>query len=144
MGKKSQTFAISYVTSDDNYYSKLLTSFKKLTFSYSFTRLGDGNELIELLTKAKISKKNITPSLVIIDLKLPNMDGNDILDLIQSKRLGTTVPFVILTSPINDQSTQTFDYGLSSSEKPDWYKHMVDLLHLLNKEWFTMVVLPEE
>ncbi|MEO8765729.1 MAG: response regulator [Ginsengibacter sp.] len=67
--------------------------------------VADGEEAMDfLLGKGKFNGRNtsLKPRLILLDLKMPKMDGMEVLEIVKSNIDTKTIPVVILTSSRED------------------------------------------
>lgn len=79
-------------------------------FNYCFTELGLQDNIkffsdaLQFVKYAEmISSLNVKPSLIILDYKMPGMNGNAVVDYLKNKKEFTHTPLVILTNTISDE-----------------------------------------
>jgi len=80
------------------------------------------------------------PALILLDLKLPKVDGLDVLRRIRSEALTQCIPVVILTtsSEMNDK-IKSYQLGANSYiRKPMDFDHFMEVAHLLGAYWLTL------
>jgi CheY-like chemotaxis protein len=115
---------------DDHYL--LQTAFRvdcptcQLQFAY------DGLILLELL-----SQSVLTPSLIILDLNMPRLDGFETLQILRHNPLYTKTPIVILTTSDN-QSDRRQAYELQANEfvtKPLSLHGLTQLVQQFRRTW---------
>ena len=58
----------------------------------------DGEAALNYLTRSTDGKENPRPNLILLDLRLPKVDGLDVLKEIKNNQLLKTIPVVVLTS----------------------------------------------
>lgn len=58
----------------------------------------DGQEAWEMLTKAGEHKDAIRPDIIILDIKMPRMDGHELLEKIRANEELKTIPVVMMTT----------------------------------------------
>ncbi len=88
---------------EDNLHDVELTlrALKKNNFANTIHVVSDGEEALDyFFATGKYSDRdiNLTPKLVILDLKLPKVDGLEILRRVKSDDRTKSIPIVILTS----------------------------------------------
>jgi CheY-like chemotaxis protein len=77
------------------------------------------------------------PDLVFLDLKMPGMDGFDVLKQIRAKLRWQNVPLIVFTNSVSD-SDRTAAYALGASAfhtKPACYKELIALLQSMVALW---------
>jgi len=103
----------------------------------------DGQEALEyLFDEDPLTglRLNDLPALVLLDLKLPKMDGLKVLSCIRSAKHTSRLPVVILTtSSEEDDIAQSYDLGANSYiRKPVDYKQFVQSVEHLGLYWLVM------
>ena len=84
------------------------------------------------------------PDLILLDLKLPALDGCQILSLVKSMPVIRRVPVIIFTSSTEEQDrAQCYDNGCNSYlEKPHSYEGYVELMRELESYWLLRNIAP--
>jgi CheY-like chemotaxis protein len=84
------------------------------------------------------------PKLILMDLKMPKLDGVDVLRLIKGSLATRTVPVVMLTSSNEDSDiTRCYDLGVNSYiVKPVEFDRFVDEVSKLGLYWAAMNKVP--
>ncbi|VUD58883.1 Response regulator rcp1 [Thalassocella blandensis] len=108
----------------------------------------NGVELLEYLRgEGKFSDrvKYPFPSIVLLDLNMPKMDGREALAEIKKDKNLRSVPVVILTtSKAEEDMVKGYDLGAASYiTKPVTFEDLVRLMTTVGKYWVEFVELPE-
>jgi CheY-like chemotaxis protein len=103
----------------------------------------DGLEALEYLFGVDpLTDSNIKelPALVLLDLKLPKVDGLQVLRQIRANKLTSRLPVVILTtSSEEDDVAQSYDLGANSYiRKPVDFKQFVESVAHLGLYWLVI------
>jgi len=103
----------------------------------------DGQEALDYLFDSDpltSANKNELPALVLLDLKLPKVDGLQVLHRIRTDERTSHLPVVILTTSSEEQDiTQSYDLGANSYiRKPVDFKQFVDATQYLGLYWLVM------
>ena len=87
-----------------------------------------------------------TPKMVLLDLKLPKVDGLEVLRRIKADPVTRRVPVVVMTSSREERDiVESYDLGVNSYiVKPVTFEALVDILQTLEKYWFEIVELPQQ
>ena len=100
----------------------------------------DGVEALDYLfaTNAHAGRDiSITPALILLDLKLPRVDGLQVLKLVRADERTRRIPVVVLTSSREDQDLiSSYDLGANSYiRKPVEFDKFVEAAGLLGLYW---------
>ncbi|MGH9524429.1 MAG: response regulator [Terriglobales bacterium] len=111
-------------------------------------RVKDGVELLEYLNRRgefENPELSPAPSLILLDLNMPRMDGREALREIKSNAGLRRLPVVVLTtSRAQEDIVRAYDLGVNSFiSKPVSFHGLVDAVKVLGRYWFEVVDLPE-
>ncbi len=100
----------------------------------------DGVEALDYLfaTNAHAGRDiSITPALILLDLKLPRVDGLQVLKRVRADERTRRIPVVVLTSSREDQDLiSSYDLGANSYiRKPVEFDKFVEAAGLLGLYW---------
>ena len=108
----------------------------------------DGEDAIDYLAgKGKYASRTEypLPDLILLDLKMPKVDGFQVLEWIRQQSGIRGIPVVVLTS--SDQLRDVNRaYGLGANSflvKPTDFQNSVELARLLREYWMNLVKFPE-
>jgi two-component system response regulator len=107
--------------------------------------VNDGVEAMDyLLGVAKAGDPKLLPAVILLDLKLPRMDGLEVLKRIRANEQLKRLPVVILTSSREDQDIlKSYDLGASSYIcKPVDFEQFIEAVHYLGLYWLLLNELP--
>ena len=112
-------------------------------------RVKDGIELMEYLNRKgdyADPESSPSPSLILLDLNMPRMDGREALRAIKGNAALRKYPVVVLTtSRAQEDIVRAYDLGVNSFiSKPVSFHGLVDAVKVLGRYWFEVVDLPEE
>ncbi|ETR72166.1 MAG: Signal transduction response regulator [Candidatus Magnetoglobus multicellularis str. Araruama] len=81
-----------------------------------------------------------TPDLILLDLKMPDMDGHEVLRCIKSENFFKRIPIIILTSSKeNADLIQCYDnFANSYLVKPVSYEGFVEMVQSINDYWLKL------
>jgi two-component system response regulator len=103
----------------------------------------DGSEALEFIfcTGAYASRnKSDGPKLILLDLKLPKVDGLEVLKQIKSDPCTSAIPVVVLTSSHQDRDmVDSYKYGVNSYIcKPVDFEQFTEAARMLGMYWLLL------
>ena len=139
------TNAIEVLLVEDNEDDAELTM--QTLGNFHSLHLQDGLEALDFIFARKQYQErnmNILPKLILLDLKLPKLDGIDVLREIKQHSVTKIVPVVILTSSFHYSDMQAcYQAGANSYlVKPDNFKKFTETVKLLCQYWLSANQLP--
>jgi CheY-like chemotaxis protein len=107
----------------------------------------DGVDLMDYLRRKNKYADPTTsprPSIILLDLNMPKMDGREALREIKSDPDLRTIPVVILTTSKAEQDVlRTYDMGVNCFiTKPVSFTSFVEVTRTIGHYWFDIVKLP--
>ena len=144
---KSQILPTILVADDDPDDRMMMKeALEENNFSHSLHFVEDGEELLDYLHKRGkfVSEKITMPSLIILDLNMPKIDGREALSQIKSNAHLKRIPVIVLsTSRAEEDIVRTYDLGVNSFiSKPVHYNDLVHVAREIGNYWFSTVLLP--
>lgn len=116
----------------------LIRAFHKGNIRNPVDVVRDGAEAIEYLLGADAGRETRPlPTLVLLDLRLPKIDGLDVLKRIRRDRRTAGLPVVVLTSSQDDEErARTYDTGANGYlRKPVDLDALIEAVRFLKVEW---------
>lgn len=108
----------------------------------------DGVEVMEyLLCKGKYKhRKEGNPALILLDIKMPRMDGIEVLGKIRNEEKLRRIPIVILTSSREENDlVRSYDLGVNAYVvKPVDFKQFTDAVKQIGAFWAVVNELPPD
>ncbi len=106
--------------------------------------VNDGEEALEFLYKQGKYSNAPTPSLMLLDLKMPRVDGFEVLKTVKQDAKLKMLPIIVLTTSNRDKDVQlAYDLGCNSYiVKPVSYEKFTKAVNTIQKYWMTMCELP--
>jgi CheY-like chemotaxis protein len=136
---------------DDDADDRLLTrdAFAESGLVCDFRAVGDGRELMDYLLhrdRYAVSGSSPQPSLILLDLNMPRMDGREALLLIRANPALRHIPVVVLsTSSAEEDIVGSYASGGNSFiTKPVSFAGLVKAMRGCGHYWFDVVQLPSE
>lgn len=105
----------------------------------------DGVEAMQYLHKEGVHAKAVRPSVILLDLNMPRMDGREVLAEIKKDPDLRTIPIVILTTS-DDEEDVIESYRLHANcyvRKPVDLAGLIKVVQAIDSFWFTVVELPK-
>ena len=140
---------IVILMADDDKDDQLLTqeALQESRVNNTLILVNDGVELLEYLRGEGQFKdqEHIWPSLILLDLNMPRMDGREALAKIKADPRLRRIPVVILTtSKPEEDMLKGYDLGAASYlTKPVTFEGLVELMKALGTYWVEFVELPQ-
>ncbi|NDF12114.1 MAG: response regulator [Proteobacteria bacterium] len=132
---------------EDNRGDAILTkrAFQKAMLPSQITVVSTGEDAIAMLYKDKSTVADLLPDLILLDLNLPRLNGQEVLKTIKEHDKLRHIPVVVLSS-----SRAKFDvvksYNLHANGyvvKPASAERFQDMVKYLEQFWFTLVIMPD-
>jgi CheY-like chemotaxis protein len=142
--KKQITVLMAEDSPEDQFLIK--QAFQESAWGWCLYIVNDGEELLDYLYhrghyQAKVAPR---PDLILLDLNLPKLDGNEALQVIKADSKLQRLPIVILTSSQAEADIhRSYELGASSYlTKPMTFALLVEAVNILGEYWFDIVELP--
>ena len=132
---------------DDDDYFLTCQALKENRLLNEISRVKDGEELMRYLRHGgefSRGKQAPEPSLILLDLNMPKMDGREALREIKADPVLHHIPVVVLTtSRAEEDVVRSYEFGVNSFiTKPLTFQGLVDAMKALGRYWFEVVALP--
>jgi len=121
-------------------------AFREASRSIHLSVALDGVEAMAFLRREGEFSNAPRPSLILLDLNLPKMDGREVLGLIKEDEILKTIPTVILTTS-DDEADILNSYQLQANcylTKPVQLEAFEALVKSINDFWLTKAKLPHQ
>lgn len=115
-----------------------LRAFRKNNLSNRIDVARDGEEALKMLFEPSDDGQLAPlPQLVLLDLKLPKVNGLEVLERIRAEQRTRMLPVVVLTSSAEDiDLRRAYDLGANSYvRKPVDYQEFTEAVHQLGLYW---------
>jgi CheY-like chemotaxis protein len=108
-------------------------SFKELRITNPLVVTNNGEEALKYLE----NNMRDLPGLILLDLRMPRMDGIEFLNIVKKKDTLKMIPVVILTTSKEDEDKMdSFNLGISGyMMKPVNYKDFVEVIRTIKLYW---------
>jgi len=137
---------ILVVDDDDVYWTLLTRALHDVSAGSTLRphRLSDGDQVIPYLAEQLLSPQTTWPQLILLDERMPRLDGTELLPLLKQHPHYRAIPVCIMSS--SDQATLISRcYGLGASffiTKPLRYQQLKDKLAGAIAFWSNVAELP--
>ena len=133
-------YQILLVEDNDDDVELTLRAFRKSDLVSTVTVVRDGVEALDyLLAMGEYASRNpeVLPDLVLLDIKLPRVDGVQVLKRLRSHPRTRLIPIVILTSSAEPKDLLTcYTLGANSYvRKPIDFQQFTHALHQIGTYW---------
>ncbi len=132
------------IVEDDPNDAELITRvFKKHNLMNKVVLLKDGAEALEyLFATGRYAQGHspLSPKVVLLDLKLPKIDGIEVLQRIKSDERTKNIPVVVLTSSSEDRDIKAaYELGVNSYvTKPIQFDEFAQVVSQLRLYWILL------
>lgn len=136
------THTLTILMAEDNPHDVLAT--KRAWQQFGFTNrlyiVSDGEECLDyLFHQGKYENQDVftTPDVILLDLKLPKLDGHQVLKRIRAEDRFRFLPVIILTnSTLETDRNRGYEYGCTAFlKKPVGYANFANLLKSIRTFW---------
>ena len=106
--------------------------------------VNNGEEAIEFLYKKGRYTEAPTPALMLLDLKMPRMDGFEVLSQLKSDNKCKKMPIIVLTSSTRDKDIdRAYDLGCNSYIcKPVSFENFIKAVIEIQQYWLFLCKIP--
>lgn len=122
-----------------------LRAFKKSRIANKVIVAKDGAEALDhLFGSGEFAANHYLPTLILLDLKLPKIDGLEVLSKIRNNESTKLLPVIILTSS-REQQDMIKGYTLGANSyivKPVDFNNFVDAVNQLQMYWIVLNEMP--
>ena len=125
MDKVSKKPYILYAEDDYDDFEAVKEALHQLSSEYELVHASNGTEVISFLEKGP----HRLPSLFLLDLNMPVMDGKEVLKWLKSKEQFKSLPIMVFTTSSREEDVKLCQlYACTFFRKPTLYR---DLLHVV-------------
>lgn len=140
----SRTINILLVEDSQSDANLTIREFKKSKISNTLHWVEDGESAIAYLRKEGEYANAASCDLILLDLNLPGMDGQEVLAEVKSDPDLKQIPVVVLTTSADEQDVLK-SYNLNANcylTKPVDIQQFLNVVQLINSFWLAAVRLP--
>lgn len=126
-----------------------IRSMKKNMVQCTIKLVNDGEQALKFLFGENIEIEKtpeMTPDLILLDLRLPKIDGLEVLDTIKKSKYLENIPVVVLTSS-HSENDITKAYNLKANSyvvKPLDYPKFVEMVNHIGGFWLKFNTSPQK
>jgi len=149
MTKKKNSITILVAEDDPDDRLLVREALEDIRLCNQLNFVADGRELIDFLrAKGDYADRagQPLPSILLLDLNMPRMDGREALKIIKTDPALRQLPVVVLTtSKAEEDIYRTYDLGVNSFiTKPVTFVALASMMAILTGYWLEFVSLPGE
>jgi two-component system, response regulator len=136
-----QSAEILLVEDNPNDVKLTLHAFRTANLANTIHVARDGVEAVEFLFgNAETMQPHNLPKLILLDLKLPRLDGHEVLRRVKEDPRTASIPVVMLTSSSEERDVmRTYETGANSYIiKPVDFEQFTDSVRDLGKYWLVI------
>lgn len=134
----SEPVAILLVEDNPADVELTLRAFKRRRLSNPVTVARDGEEALDYLhRRGRFAEGAPVPGVILLDLRLPKVDGLDVLREVKSHPVYRNIPVVVLTTSAEDKDIKrSYELGAASYiVKPVEFEKFLELVERINLYW---------
>lgn len=138
---KGNVVDILLVEDNPNDAELTIRALKKNNLSDNLLHLKDGEEALEFLYS---SSMNVMPKLILLDLKMPKVDGFEVLQKLKKDEQKKIIPIVILTSSKEERDlVRSYNLGVNAFVvKPVEFDQYMKAIADLSAFWMIINQMP--
>ena len=145
MSETSRPMEILLVEDDLLQVRLTIEAVNRGAFRHRLTAVRDGQEALDFLFRRGVFRQAPRPDLVLLDLRLPKMDGLDVLAEIKRDEEIRHIPVVVMTSSEDDQDRKLCESHEVEAymTKPVNLNKFLIVVTQLRRYWREDMVLPQ-
>jgi len=140
--------AILYVEDNPLDIDLTLEAFKENKIANPIVVVHDGIEALEYLRREGPfqDRKTKNPSMILLDLKMPRMNGLEFLTIVKKNAKFRRIPIIMLTSSREEQDlVKGYDLGINAYiVKPVNFNSLIEIVKQMVDFWLIINELPTE
>lgn len=146
--KNAKPIVILVAEDDDDDFMLTREALREAKVLNTLLRVKDGEQMLAYLRRLppyQDAAANPLPSLILLDLNMPRMDGREALRALRGDPALRHYPIVVLTtSKAEEDIVESYELGVNSFiRKPVSFEGLVEACRVLGRYWFEVVELPE-
>ena len=131
---------ILIIEDNEDDYEATERSFRRAHFVNPIFWCRNGQQAVEFLRTS-----GHTADLILLDLNMPGMDGQHVLEFIKAEETLKSIPVVVLATSADEKDIETC-YALGAStyiQKPVNFEGLAEAIRTMNEYWFGIALLPQ-
>jgi CheY-like chemotaxis protein len=145
--KKNKSIDILLVEDNEADVKITLRAFEKANLTHKIYVARDGQEALDFVRNQgnfQDKDKYPKPDLILLDIKMPKVDGFGVLKELKSDLNYSYIPIIILTSSKNEEDIMRSYQGGAASfiPKPVKYEDFLEVVSIINSYWNIISKLP--
>jgi CheY-like chemotaxis protein len=151
MENKMGTDSVDILLVEDNQNDAelALRALKKSGLANNIFVVNDGEEALDFIyCRNKYANRNsyYTPKVILLDLKLPKIDGLEVLRILKSDEEKKIIPVIVLTSSDHEKDViESYKLGVNSYiQKPVDFDQFITAVHQIGYYWLLLNQLPKK
>jgi CheY-like chemotaxis protein len=143
MAKQANERTILLVEDDRDDYLLTTLAARRAGVVFEFQHAEEGGEAVRYLSGDRTAHP--LPAIILADLKMPRMNGLELLKWARSQPLIKRIPFIMLSSSPNPRDiNEAYEHGVSSYlVKPTTLDGYGEMLLFITEYWISLNMLPE-
>ena len=135
---------ILLVDDDPDDIAIMMRAIKKSKIENRVYAEGGGEQALNFLWRGKESKDVPVPGLILLDLKMPRVNGFDVLKQIKQDAELKSIPVIMFTSSESDKDIRkAYQLGCNNYiTKPSTFKNLVEIVTILCDYWLIVSRIP--
>jgi two-component system, response regulator len=115
----------------------VMRTLKRNNLANNVLHLQDGQEVLNYFFSESIMKNSSNPKVILLDLKMPKVNGIEVLEKLKENEYTSTIPVVILTSSAEESDLKKcYELGANSYVvKPVAFEDFVQKISQLGVYW---------
>ncbi|MBS3736841.1 response regulator [Candidatus Bipolaricaulota bacterium] len=145
MTKKESTFSIFLIEDRDDDIDITREALNQAKKSCTLEVAKEGEEALKRLREKVSDKRKSLPEMILLDLNLPKMDGQKVLEELKDDDQLAPVPVIILTISKQDKDVaRSYNSGAAGYiTKPIDFSEFVKTIDVINQYW-SICQIPEQ
>jgi len=137
MVSEKNAIEIVLVEDNPNDVELALRALSKHNLANKTIVLKDGKEALDYILQVGASAAAVAPKIILLDLKLPKIDGLQVLREIKGDERAKMIPVVVMTSSQEERDVvESYKLGVNSYiQKPIDFKKFVDIVEEIGYYW---------